>query len=129
MWTNEDRLIYTATVQGFPRHYDPDAVRRKLALGTRGNLNKLIEAANKGRDIHDEAGQLVQPAAPEGSAEHLAALDAMGQLAAAAVLAFDLLPFDPETGGGVMEGEAHKLLAEFLRWLHAKKLSGAISSS
>ncbi|QEL14272.1 hypothetical protein [Limnoglobus roseus] len=78
------------------RYCDPLAVRHKLLLQTRGELNALLSAAQTADD-------------PEAAA-------ALGTLADAARVAFGFPAFDPESGAGATEAECLAELYRYLEW-------------
>lgn len=110
MYEENERLIYGPFDRGDGIHVfaDPVRVKRRLTKLLDGQPGKVI------RRSRDET-------APE------LALEAEERVIAATARAFDLIPFDPETGGGVRDDQAIALLNDFLSWLDQKKTSAATS--
>src|SRR5262245_9391405 len=101
MWSAEERLIFQLPDK---RLVDPQHAYRVLLVKTNGELNSLLAQYQEG-----EMGEAVTA----------------GRLAAAAVAAFDLPPFDQATGQGTLEDEALNVLSRFLAWRDQKKTTTA----
>lgn len=77
---------------------DPLKIRRRLNARLDGNLNKALSEKDLSPDHYERV------------------LDAV-------VFAFDLIPFDPETGKGAQEEVVVRALKAFLDWLQKKSPS------
>ncbi|QEL16911.1 hypothetical protein [Limnoglobus roseus] len=93
IFTDPAHRVYAAA----DGHYlDPLAIRHKLLLQTRGELNALLSAAQTADDAE--------------------AATALGTLADAARVAFGFAAFDAETGAGATETECLAELYRYLEW-------------
>ena len=122
----EERRVFQCVFGQTMIHADPIAVHRRMKICTGGRFGKLIEDANVLNARPDEPGYTPPP---EDHPEHLQALIARGVLAGAVIQAFELQPFDPMTGQGVLEEEALALLYKYLVWMDGKKKVAGHSSS
>lgn len=125
MWDESDRKIFSVIIAGEPRHFDPERLRDRLQVATRGKLNALITNVRRLQPEQDEDGTQVAPAALPESPEYIEGLACKEVLADAVCRAFGLEPFDPVTGEGTLMAEALRILVAFLQWEHELKKSGA----
>jgi hypothetical protein len=117
MWQEDDRRIFAFEFRGQTQFADPVRIHRLLLQATAGQLNAVCERANRVIPDHDN------PAEP-GTMDYVAAYEARGTLAKAALSAFALEPFDPTTGTGTLESEAMAILYAYLQWESQKKTTG-----
>lgn len=96
-YNTSERLIYGPYHDGLSERYaDPIAVHRKLVMVLDEDPNHFI------RQLKSEVPSIKVRAEIE--------------LAAAAVGAFDLLPFDPSSGTGSTQDEALAILYDYIGW-------------
>jgi hypothetical protein len=98
MFTEQQRRIFGPYHDGEKEVYaDPLKVYRRLHYQLEGVPNKTIKDT-RSEDLHVRT-------------------EARDKLVAAAVYAFDLVPFDAATGKGVLTEDVEKVLADYLEWL------------
>lgn len=126
MFPAESRNVFSYHDGQRQRYADPLRVRRLLQKETGGELWHVWSLANEvqkalGRMARAERSPAEAGATaelPEGpSAEMFAAEEA---LLDAARVAFDLPPFDPDTGEGATEEVCRRCLSSWLDWLSKK---------
>jgi hypothetical protein len=113
------RLVYRYHNGAKEVFADPLVLRRKMIQAGRGELNQILREAvepaaptEEGADSGDAGG-----GGGVGVADECVRLQAQERRAQIVYEAFGLVPFDPETGGGVTEIEAIAVLHDFLGWL------------
>lgn len=108
MFTEQERRIYGPYQDGRGNQVfaDPEAVYRHLMAETAGELNAITSQYNE-----SELGMAI----------------VAERLASAAIVAFDLKPFDKATGQGTLQDDALNLVGNFLDWRDQKKTPPAAS--
>jgi hypothetical protein len=98
MFTEEDRQIY---ILPDGRRCDPLSIRRRLLIGTAGQINPLLDTIEKGTDLETAEAQEKLLPAIRG--------------------AFNLKPID---ANGDTDAMAFKILDHYLKWLNGVKKNG-----
>ena len=99
------------------RWFDPLRVWRRLQQATQGELRQLLALAQTPKvpdDLPPEEKEAVQQVTPQQMAARDRLLEAVPH-------AFELPPFDPSTGTGLLEEQAMGLLFQYLAWMEEKK--------
>jgi hypothetical protein len=95
MYPDSDKLLFSSTVHGASRRWDPLAVRRNLIRAAKGKLGALLTAAADRKEPEQVEGQPPPlPLPPEPPEELIARLDAQERLANVLREAFDLPGLD-----------------------------------
>ena len=98
MFTENERQIYTCPITG--RKYDPLAVKRSLAIASRGGFNAAVADSRSTDAVIRASGQ--------------------ERLVTYARSALSLLPINPETGVGWLDVVVLDAITAFTRWLAGK---------
>jgi hypothetical protein len=101
MFSEADRQIFAYTYAGKQRYADPLAAYDRLLTVSRGKVRELLQAQREGD--------------PEQAAQARLALSDHTRAA------FQLPPVDPDTGVGLNNDAAIRLLDLFLGWLKKKE--------
>lgn len=110
------RILQKETGGDFWHVYDLAAeVPRRLAAGAKFD-QRCREALERGEEVPDEEAR---PEPPDG--EHFEAQEAILDATRAA---FDMPPFDPETGSGATEEVCREALSAWMDWLEGKADAG-----
>lgn len=96
MFSEDERRIFPYHDGAVQRYGDPVRMHRKLTVALEGDVNRWLVDASSG-DLH-----LVD--------------QAKDRLVAAVRSAFEMAPFDPDSGRGAVEADCWAALNSFLEW-------------
>jgi hypothetical protein len=101
MFTDTERAIFQY-FNGVKNVFgDPLKIRRRLYNLLGGDPNEVLNQANNGvPEVKDKATE---------------------KLMAAVIYAFDMVPFDKESGKGALEYDCRAALDSFVKWIEEKK--------
>lgn len=104
MFTEQERRVYGPYMDGSGGAAvwgDPLKISRLLTQALSGNPNEVIKEMK--------------------SEDSVISFAAMSRVVPAAVLAFELVPFDKKTGKGMLDDEVMKVFEGFCQWMSKKK--------